>query len=313
MENQMIAKEIAIQREGGRSYLLVPEEMVCSESEEWEQYTALGIRGLLGCKHCYRNGQSYWSYDVTGKQSLFDYYREREMDFEDCRSLLMSLDRILSRMYECLLSEEELWLEPEMIYIGMEEKEMRLVYGRREAGDFVAQIKHFAEYMLEHIDYKDERAVALSHQFYKYASADSFNMGEFLSENYAHLNPEEVEVVNAEQECVTQEGFSEEENYYDLWINQSSSDGDGDKTGWERTKNRQKKKVKLSVWLVLPFILIILAGAYIEHVRVQVLAAGIAYVAGIMLFCVHRRARAVLVKKEDAYYMENSGRVNPHL
>ena len=98
-----------------------------------------------------------------------------------------------------------------------------------------------------------------------------------------------------------------------MWINQSSSDDDGDKTGWERTKNRQKKKVKLSVWLVLPFILIILAGIYIEHVRVQVLAAGIAYVAGIVLFLVHRRARAVLVKKEDAYYMENSGRVNPHL
>ncbi len=313
MKNQMMPDGITIQREGGRSYLLAPEEMISRESEEWEQYAALGIRGLLSCKRCCRDGQNYWSYDITGKQSLCDYYREREIDFGDCRSLLMSMDRILRRMYECLLSEEELWLEPGMIYIGMEEKEMQLVYGRCGTGNFVEQMKQFAEYMIEHIDYTDERAVALAHQFYKYASADSFNMGEFLSENYVHLNPVETENVCERQEDTGEEMCIGEEIYYDLWINRTQTENGEDNGMQESTKTDKKRKAALPVWIVLPLLLIVVVGIRVEHMQVQMLAAGMAYVTGVVLFYLHRHARTVLAKKEEAYFMENSGRANPHL
>lgn len=312
MKNQMMPEGITIQREGGRSYLLVPEEMISSASEEWEQYSMLGIRGLLSCKHCCRDGKNYWSYDITGKQSLCDYYREREIDFTDCRSLLMSMDRILRKMYECLMSEEELWLEPEMIYIGMEEKEMQLVYGRCGTGNFMKQMKQFAEYMIEHIDYKDERAVTLAHQFYKYASADSFNMGEFLSENYVHLNPEETADVCEEQECA-EEISMEEEHYYDLWISQPQAGDSGDIEVKNCGKPDKKRSVILAVWFLVLFLLIVAVGMCVEHIQVQMLAAGMAYVTGVVLFCLHRHGRSVLSKKEETYYMENSGRANTHL
>lgn len=310
MEKQMISEKMIIQREGGRSYLLLPEETVCGDSEEWEQYVALGIRGLLSCKYCCRDGQSYWSYDITGKQSLSDYYKEREIDFVDCRSLLMSLDRILRRMYECLLSEEELWLEPEMMYIGMEEKEIQLVYGRCGMGNFPVQMKRFAEYVLERIDYKDERAVALAHQFYKYASADSFNMGEFLSENYVHLNPEEADAVCGEQVDAGEEKCIEGEEYYDLWIKHPQIELHEDKTAGGKV--RKKKNTVLQVWFVLPVIFIV-TGACMENVRIYVVAAGAAYMAGLVLVCLHRHARVVLAKKEEEYFMENSGSANQHL
>ncbi len=313
MENQMMSDRIVMQREGGRSYLLIPEEMVCGDSEEWDQYMALGIRGLLSCKHCYRNGESYWSYDITGKQSLDDYYKEREIDFADCRCLLLSLDRILRRMYECLLSEEELRLEAEMMYIGMDEKELQLVYGRCGTGNFTMQIKQFAEYVIEHIDYQDERAVALAHQFYKYASADSFNMGEFLSENHAHLNPEEMEPACDEETETVGRTCMEEESYYELWIDQLRSVIKEDKETSKNQYPHKWSKMISPVCVILPLVLLTIMGVCMEYMRVQMVAVGMAYVAGVVVFYLHRYARAALVRKEEVYYMENSGRANQNL
>ncbi len=321
MESEMLPvqmneqAECATVREGGRSYLLLPEAVGADDPEEWEQFTALNIRGLLRCKRCCRDGKNYLSYDITGKQSISEYYKEREIGFEDCRSILMSMDRIFRQMYECLLPEENLQILPDRIYIGMEEKEVWLVYGRESGEGFPVQMKHFAEYVLDHIDYKDERAATLAHQFYKYAMAESFNMEEFLSENRKYLNPEETGTESETEECIQDEErevYEAGERYYELWISRSEEGNMAEENVVNKSKQAKRGKV-FWVCYIIPMVLLGICFMGMENVRIWLAGGGTAYVSALILYHINCQRRSALKEKEEAYYMENRGRANTPL
>ena len=322
-------------RENGRSYLMQEDiedtdHSKKDEEEEWEQLEALSVRGLLPCHICYRNGKRYRCYDITGKQSLSEYYQEREISFQDCRSLLMSMDRLLCQMYECLLSEEKLQLVPDRMYVGMEEKDLWLVYGKDTGEGFSGKIRTFAEYLLSRVDHKDDNAVTLAYQFYKYASSENFNMGEFLTENRAHLHPkEEAESVEG-AEGVDEADLSDREadswhtflegsdEYYDLHISDSEM-------VWGRRKVRQCKNMQrqemhqsedtqnqksmsikkcLPVLLLLPLLVCSILWSKAVCDRIRLLGAGTAYIVAVILYYLNRYRRKGLEKKEQSYYRE---------
>lgn len=188
MENLSNSDQYEVIREGSRNYLLIRQSQNTGFAEdEWEQFQALSVRGLLPCRKHYRDGSTYLCYDITGKQSLRECFREEQIEYEELRMLLLALDRILKEIHEYLLTEDDLQLRPDIMYTSVDRKELFLVYAKCGRLCFMEQIRSFAEYLLNHMNHKDDRSVMLGYQFYKYATTEHFNMEEFLTENREYL------------------------------------------------------------------------------------------------------------------------------
>lgn len=177
--------EFAQVREGGRTYLLCDCGDVCDDEEA--MLADNRPEGLLPvAKRCV-NGQIQLSYDITGKQSLSGCYGKRAIAFEALCAMLLSVHSCLNRMEEYLLSEDGLVLCPTCLYTNMGGRQLYFAYLPALGGAFSEHIRELAQFLVEHVDYEDERAVALAGQFYQYTEAENFSMTVFLEENIVYF------------------------------------------------------------------------------------------------------------------------------
>ncbi len=309
-KSESIPGEYEIVREGSRNYLVVEmAENAVFESGEWEQFQALSVRGLLPCRNRYRDGKGYLYYDITGKQSLRECYDEASMSFEEFRSLLLSVDLILKEVHEYLLSEDYLQFVPNMIYVSMSRKEASLAYGNYGVTNFAKQIRVFAEYVLNHIDHKDDNAVILAYQFYKYVSAEHFNMEEFLYENKNHLYPEQEDIKKDGSP-----GESRDEEYYEIAIHGNSGNRREREREYEEDYHFAEPKEKRLFGkrkilpIIVSFVPVIVLGAawqFMVYERPFILGGLSAYVAGSCIYYGNKRRHKHLKAKEKQLYMEN--------
>lgn len=228
-EEEQEAEENRIIREGGRSYLLRaiegmrhPEK---TDEEERERFLALQIEGLLPCTVRYRNGAGYYYYDITGRQAICSLYKEAEMSYGECCGLILSLERTLQNIREYLLNENGLCLTADMVFMNVNKNEAIFAYDPAQGSCFQEEVRALAEFILNHIEQRDDRAVVLSCQFYKYTLAENFNIEEFLLENrhYILLGEAGEPVKTNHQENVPYDGgnpqdTAPEEEYYELWL-----------------------------------------------------------------------------------------------
>lgn len=173
--------EFAQVREGGRTYLLCECGDVCDDEEA--MLADNRPEGLLPVAKRSVNGQIRISYDITGKQSLSGCYGKKAIVFEALCAMLLSVHSCLNRMEEYLLSEDSLVLCPAYLYTNMGGRQLYFAYLPAPGGTFSEHIRELAQFLMEHVDYEDERAVALAGQFYQYTQAENFSMTVFLEEN----------------------------------------------------------------------------------------------------------------------------------
>ena len=173
--------EFAQVREGGRTYLLCDCGDVCDDEEA--MLADNRPEGLLPVAKRSVNGQIRLSYDITGKQSLSGCYGTKAIAFEALCAMLLSVHSCLNRMEEYLLSEDSLVLCPAYVYTNMGGRQLYFAYLPALGGTFSERIRELAQFLMEHVDYEDERAVALAGQFYQYTQAENFSMTVFLEEN----------------------------------------------------------------------------------------------------------------------------------
>lgn len=172
-------------REGGRTYLLCDCGDVCDDEEA--MLADNRPEGLLPVAKRSVNGQIRLSYDITGKQSLSGCYGKKAIAFEALCAMLLSVHSCLNRMEEYLLSEDSLVLCPAYLYTNMGGRQLYFAYLPALGGTFSEHIRELAQFLMEHIDYEDERAVALAGQFYQYTQAENFSMTVFLEENIVYF------------------------------------------------------------------------------------------------------------------------------
>lgn len=177
--------EFAQVREGGRTYLLCDCGDVCDDEEA--MLADNRPEGLLPVAKRSVDGQMQLSYDITGKQSLLGCYGKKAIAFEALCAMLLSVHSCLNRMEEYLLSEDGLVLCPTYLYTNMGGRQLYFAYLPALSGVFSEHIRELAQFLMEHVDYEDERAVVLAGQFYQYTEAENFNMTVFLEENLVYF------------------------------------------------------------------------------------------------------------------------------
>ncbi|MCM1537339.1 MAG: DUF6382 domain-containing protein [bacterium] len=178
-------------REGGRTYL----RCVCESfgGDEEAMLADNQMEGLLNVAKKCVNGQTQLSYDITGKQSLSGCYEKKAIAYSELCAMLLSVHDCLNRMEEYLLSEGSLVFSPEHVYKNLTGGQLYFVYLPALRDGFAEHIREFASFLMEHVEYEDERAVALAGQFYQYTEAENFSLTVFLEENRAYFEGTEVQ------------------------------------------------------------------------------------------------------------------------
>ena len=169
--------KISYIREMKRSYLTIEiEDGEQRENGTWEagMLEQNRIRGLLPMRVHYEEGKEIYCYDITSRQPLERILENHAMTGEQVRSLFWQLYRALEEMEKYLLESGGILLKPELIYAEPERFEIGLCAVPGGKGDFAAELSHFLQYLLKHVDHRDKDCVVLAYVLYQ----------ESLKENY---------------------------------------------------------------------------------------------------------------------------------
>ena len=166
-------------RELSHSYLVmenVPEEL--SGHYQYRMILRNRIPGLLSSSERYLEGRICLYYDISSRQSLEQLYLSARIGMKEIRGIIDNLAQVLDSMSEYLLEERFLILKPEYIFMDLETEQLFFLYYpfSEEKGNRYLPL---AEFFLEHVDHREEKAVSTAYQFYKMSKAENFMVGSF--------------------------------------------------------------------------------------------------------------------------------------
>lgn len=169
-------------RELSHSYLVIegiPKEK--TDSYQYQMILKNKISGLLEAGERYVDGKLCLYYDISSRQSLEQMYEAGKMTCQEILDVVDSLSGLLEGMAGYLLEERFLLLEPAWIYMDLETERLCFLYypfaeKEKPIGSIYMPI---AEFFLEHVDHREEKAVSAAYQFYKMSKSENFTIESF--------------------------------------------------------------------------------------------------------------------------------------
>lgn len=136
------------------------------------------IPGLLpvACRH--RGGEKQYYYEINSLQSLERLYEKQEIGYEVLHKLLEGCIRCFERLEEYLLDGSQVLLLPEYIYLHMDTNEPFFVCYPDYDGDVRKSFQMLLDYLLTKIDHRQEQAVWLAYQVYRYTRNPNYVLSE---------------------------------------------------------------------------------------------------------------------------------------
>lgn len=121
---------------------------------------------LLTVQITYLNQRARYAYDITGKQAVFDWVERRKIKYKDCVNLYSAIFDVIDTCSEYLLDESNLVLLPEYIYYELSNYRYHFLYHIYYHRDILQQVNELCEFLMDHVDYEDEKAVLLVYAMY---------------------------------------------------------------------------------------------------------------------------------------------------
>lgn len=145
----------------GRSYLLLPRNKDCYEEKMIRKVQPKGV--LLMTKS---EEPDVYSYEITGRKNLDMTFERVPMNAEQVEKVLAGIFSVIEEAGEYLLSEENFILHPEFIFVGIPAYEVTLCYYPEYGVPFAEQMSKFFEILLNRVDYREEKAIAMVYAMY---------------------------------------------------------------------------------------------------------------------------------------------------
>lgn len=125
------------------------------------------IDGLLKIEVKMIDNQKYYYYDITGKQTLSDIVQIGSISFLQLQKIYKKLLQLPEICKEFLIYENGIFMKPNFIYIDASWDIIEFCYYPGIKKELQEQIGEITEYLLNKVDYKDERAVLAVYAFYQ--------------------------------------------------------------------------------------------------------------------------------------------------
>lgn len=261
--------EVMYRRDGEHNYMVLqaPEEV---EGSEYQVRMLLvnDIAGLLRCKLRRIDGASYFYYEITSKQPLARILEHRAAGGEDIRAVAQAMSRTLEGISRYLLPDESLVLNPELIYMDVETREVSFCYLPCSREAISDTFRSLAEYLLKKLDHGDEQAVLWGYQIYSGTVEENYSISAVLRS----LRGKEVK-----KKEIPEKGGAKPEKREPL--EEKKTPAQWNMTGKERLRKRARKKKVLLVALGAAAGLAVEVALVFFHILTLTQAGGILFLA----------------------------------
>ena len=179
----------------GKTYFLLPKIKAAFEEEMIRRTIPTGVLPMAKAER-----EGYYKYEVTGRKTLAMTFERVPMNAEQVQKVLQGILSVLEHATEYLLDEECFVLQAEHIYLRIPEYEVTLCYYPEYHVPFLEQMGKLFELLLNRVDYREEKAIALVYALYmqlQEPDMTSERLKKKLEEYHEKSRPkEEVVVVN---------------------------------------------------------------------------------------------------------------------
>lgn len=136
------------------------------------------IRGVLTVEQRQIDAVSKYYYNVTDKISMYDYYaKKKKVSCSDVEFVFEKIMEIIQEAKEYLLEQDNFILRTDCIFFNLDGTKMYLCFYELYQERIRKQLVKLAEYFMETIDYKEERAVTLTYGLYKALRDENCSFG----------------------------------------------------------------------------------------------------------------------------------------
>lgn len=171
---------VSYKREMRHNYLILEAGQDDEESFEIRMLTGNSIEGLLKFRIKQEEIGRYFYYEITSKQPLSRILEFREIRKEELSTLVVEIGAVLKRIEDYLLTESNLLLEPEHIYVEPESYQIWLCYVPGYEKSFPEAMEKLLQYLLKKTDHKDNESVVLAYRLYQESQKDYYGIEDLL-------------------------------------------------------------------------------------------------------------------------------------
>ena len=139
------------------------------------------MKGLLKVEQRCLDNQLLFYYDITAKQSINTLLDKTVLSYEKLKQLFVKIIYSIENLYEYLLSEEDIILAPEYIYLDITSYDPFLCYYPGYTKNIKDQMNSLLEFLMNKVDYSDKEAVLLGYQLYSISREEGFSFEHLLA------------------------------------------------------------------------------------------------------------------------------------
>ncbi|MCI9359888.1 MAG: FHA domain-containing protein [Hungatella sp.] len=172
--------KVSYHREMKNNYLMIEAEELEDQRFEAKMLVGNTIDGLLKFRIRKTDNNCQFCYEITSKQPLKRLLETRTIGARQLRTLLMGIAQTLTRMEEYLLSEEQIILDPDFIYVDPEDYVPGLCLMPGKRGDFPQEFSSLLQGLLEKVDHQDKEAVILIYGLYRESLKENYGLDNLL-------------------------------------------------------------------------------------------------------------------------------------
>ena len=157
------------------------------------------IPGLAKMSVKHLNGQAWYSYDARNRQIFSDFFEGNMISGEELRKILRCLSGVMKELERYLLRTDDLLLDPKGIMWDLERGEPVFCYYPDLMQYENKSAETLAEFLMEHIDQKDEKAVEIVYQWFDRVCDGVTDPGELLGDTVKEKMDNRSEFSNTDQ------------------------------------------------------------------------------------------------------------------
>ena len=136
------------------------------------------LEGILPCAVNMMDQEMVWCCDYTGKISLMDYCKKHNLTEDILRWIGTGLIHNIQEAEEYLLEGNGILLNPEDIYLDIEERKVLNCYIPFGNSDIWYGLQNLSRFFLSHLEQKDSEAIRLGYQLFHCMSQDCVGVEE---------------------------------------------------------------------------------------------------------------------------------------
>ncbi len=134
------------------------------------------IPGLLPMQKILEGeADTYW-YEVTGCQSLNKHPKLNKIGYSDLELLMHGVCDLKQHLEAYFLDDHSIHYAPESIYYDRLDKRFLFCYVPGLASEHEAGMEGLMEYILQHLDHGDEKAVRVAYELYEHTMQCGFSL-----------------------------------------------------------------------------------------------------------------------------------------